>query len=219
MALRIIGGEYRRRILRTPPGKATRPYTDRVRQIVFDRLGEDVVGARVADVFSGVGTMGMESLSRGASSCVFIEGDPIVHAALAENVSLIVVDQPTVCWKTDIHRTSFCPKNVDECLPYSLIYFDPPYDQCPLLKEGDVLGKALARLAKPRASTDDAVVVLRTPEHFDFQETEAWKIQDVWRISTMNIWILRKPGCLPAKTDEEEQEISETGPAADEIDS
>lgn len=196
MALRIIGGEYRRRILKTPQGKATRPYTDRVRQIVFDRLGDTVVDARVADIFSGVGTMGMESLSRGAHSCVFIEGDPVVHAALAENVSLIVVDQPTVCWKTDIHRTSFCPKNVDECLPYSLIYFDPPYDQCPLLNEGEVLGKAMARLARPRSSTSDAVVVLRTPEHFEFLETAAWKIQDVWRISTMNIWILRKPDHL-----------------------
>ena len=215
MALRIIGGEYRRRILRTPPGKATRPYTDRVRQIVFDRLGDTVVDAKVADVFSGVGTMGMESLSRGAQSCVFIEGDPIVHAALAENVSLIVVDKPTVCWKTDIHRTSFCPKNVDECLPYSLIYFDPPYDQCPLLLEGEVLGKGLARLARPRSSTDDAVVVLRTPEHFEFTETAAWKIQEVWRISTMNIWILRKPNCV-VKTDSEDV-IAEVNPANDEL--
>ena len=203
MALRIIGGHYRRRILKTPPGKATRPYTDRVRQIVFDRLGDAVIDAKVADVFSGVGTMGMESLSRGAQSCVFIEGDPIVHAALSENVAAIVDDEPTVCWKTDIHPTSFCPKNADECLPYSLMYFDPPYDQCPLMLEGEVLGKSLARLAKPRASTADAVMVLRTPEHFEFSETAAWKIQEVWRISTMNIWILRKPAHVPQTSEED----------------
>ena len=48
MSLRIIGGTYRRRHLKTPHGKTTRPYTDRVRQIVFDRLGDSVESARVA---------------------------------------------------------------------------------------------------------------------------------------------------------------------------
>ncbi|MCA9017478.1 MAG: RsmD family RNA methyltransferase, partial [Planctomycetaceae bacterium] len=106
MALRIISGRFRRRILKTPPDQSTRPYTDRVRQIVFDRLGEDrIVGARVADVFAGVGTMGMESLSRGAATCVFIEAGPDVYPLLRENVQTIAPDVPTVCWRTDVRRT------------------------------------------------------------------------------------------------------------------
>lgn len=205
MSLRIIGGKYRRRHLKTPHGKATRPYTDRVRQIVFDRIDHLLEGARVADVFSGVGTMGMEAISRGAQSCVFFEADTDVHESLSGNVKAILEDEPTVCWKTSVHRTSFRPNGADECLPYSLIFFDPPYVQCPLLAEGGVLGKALDRLAKPQISTEDAVVILRTPIGFDFSETAAWKIHDCWRISTMKIYTLGKAE-LPELTEDDLQE-------------
>lgn len=193
MSLRIIGGEFRRRQLKTPPGRTTRPYTDRVRSIVFDRIIELVPDARVADVFAGVGTMGLEALSRGAASCVFIEGDKKVHQALSENVAAIAPDMPTVCWKTNIHRTSFAPQGRPECLPYSLVFLDPPYDQCPLLTENEPLGRGLLRLARPNVSSDDAVMILRTPLRFEFSGSAAWRISDHWRISTMSLWVLRKP--------------------------
>jgi len=192
MTLRIIGGEFRRRLLRTPHGKATRPYTDRVRQIVFDRIDHWLEDIRVADVFSGVGTMGMESLSRGAKSCVFIEGDPKVHEALVENVDKIASEKATVCWKTNIHRTSFRPQNADECFPYDLVFFDPPYDQCPLLAPHEALGKALKRLAKPTVTSENATIILRTPLEFEFSESSDWRIDDHWPISTMNLWLLKK---------------------------
>ncbi len=192
MTLRIIGGEYRRRLLRTPPTRATRPYTDRVRQKVFDRIEDLLDGLRVADIFSGVGTMGIESLSRGAQSCVFIEGDVKVHEALCDNVEAIVKDKPTVCWKTNIHRTSFRPNGGEECLPYDLIYFDPPYDQCPLLAPHEALGKALKRLSKPNVSSEDALMILRTPGTYDFVESNGWRIDEHWPISTMNLWLLKK---------------------------
>lgn len=162
--------------------------------MVFDRISELVPDARVADVFSGVGTMGLEALSRGASSCVFIEGDAKVHEALSYNVRAIVTERETLCWKTNIHRTSFCPSGTDACLPYNLVFFDPPYDQCPLLLPGEVLHKALGRLAKPRATSEDAIVILRTPEHFVFSGATGWRIDDHWPISTMNLWILKKSG-------------------------
>ncbi|APZ93177.1 RsmD family RNA methyltransferase [Fuerstiella marisgermanici] len=197
MSLRIIGGEYGRRRLKTPPTQTTRPYTERVRQGVFDRISPIIEQSRVADVFSGVGTMGLEALSRGAASCVFIEGDSVVHEALSNNVSTIAPDRKTVCWKTNIHRTSFCPNGGEECLPYSLVFFDPPYDQCPLLKPHAALGKCLSRLAKPRVTSDDAMIILRTPGRFEFSECSAWRIDDCWRISTMNLWILKKPNTGP----------------------
>lgn len=217
MTLRIISGEFRRRLLQTPQGQTTRPYTDRVRQMVFDRISELVPDAHVADVFSGVGTMGLEALSRGASSCVFFEGDPKVHEALSHNVRAIVTNRQTLCWKTNIHRTSFCPTGVDNCLPYDLVFFDPPYDQCPLLLAGEVLYKALGRLAKPRATSENAVVILRTPEHFVFSGAPGWRIDDHWPISTMNLWILRKSGNQSAGTSEHSDSPStdDSGPAID----
>lgn len=192
MTLRIIGGDYRRRLLATPHGLATRPYTDRVRQIVFDRLDDVVDDARVADVFSGVGTMGLESLSRGASTCVFFEGDRAVHECLRKNVETLAGDKATVCWKTNIHRTSFCPQGNDECLPYNLVFFDPPYVQCSMLTPGKKLYRCLERLAKPKATTDDCLIVLRTPERVTFDGTAQWKVDDHWPVSSMNLWLLKR---------------------------
>ena len=218
MPLRIIGGEFRRRLLKTPQTKDTRPYTDRVRQVVFDRLGDSVEQARVADIFAGVGTMGLESISRGASSCVFIEGDRKVHQCLRENVETLAPDHPTVCWKTDIHRTSFRPSGADECLPYSLVFLDPPYAQCPLLEDRQSLAKCLIRLAKPDVTADDVLVILRTPEHFMFSATTQWRIQDHWRISTMNLWLLQKEVSAISETDPPSVQLSKEGDDHDPVD-
>jgi len=212
MTLRIIGGRFRRRLLSTPHGQTTRPYTDRVRQIVFDRLGEMVEQARVADIFAGVGTMGLESLSRGAATCVFLESDRHVHASLRENVDLLAKDFPTVCWKTDVHRTSFRPKGSDECLPYSLVFFDPPYAQCPLLEPRQTLAKAVSRLAKPDVTSDDAVLILRTPGRFDLPCLNYWTTADCWPVSSMKIWLLRKSTAQSESHQSETETESESEP-------
>lgn len=193
MSLRIIGGELRRRQLKTPPGIATRPYTDRVRQIVFDRIVDNVPNARVADIYSGVGTMGLESISRGAASCVFFESTPLVHRTLKDNVQSLAGDVPHICWKTDVRYTSFTPKGGDDLLPYSLLFFDPPYAHCPTMEPGGVLHKSLQRLARSSVSTDDALLLVRTPEHFTLPTPPGWQLQDCWKLSTMNIWNLIKP--------------------------
>ncbi|MEZ6058941.1 MAG: RsmD family RNA methyltransferase [Planctomycetaceae bacterium] len=192
MTLRIIGGTLRRRLLTTPHGLTTRPYTDRVRQIVFDRIGASLEQARVADIFSGVGTMGLESLSRGAASCVFFEADRQVFASLKENVDLLAGDFTTVCWKTNVHRTSFRPKGCDGILPYSVVFLDPPYAQCSLLERGQPLAKALTRLARPEVTSGDVTLVLRTQDRFDLPALNRWMTQDCWHLSSMKIWLLRK---------------------------
>ncbi len=192
MTLRVIAGKYRRRQLKTPHGLSTRPYTDRVRQIVYDRLGDLVVGARVADVFSGVGTMGMEALSRGAASCVFIEGNSEVFESLKQNVATIAPDTHNLCWKTDVYRTSFRPKGVDGFLPYTLIFFDPPYADVDQMTSGKPLAASLKRLARESVSSDDAVMILRTPLKNSFQPGFGWELDELWEISTMAIWRLKK---------------------------
>lgn len=192
MVLRVISGQFRRRHLKTPQGMSTRPYTDRVRQMVFDRLTDVVESARVADVFSGVGTMGIESLSRGAASCVFFEADPDVFSMLKLNVNAIAGDERTICWRTDVRRTSFRPHGGEDCLPYSLIFFDPPYAQVPLLEFGKPLAQSLKRLARSDISADDAVLILRTPERTEFEATGGWQVEERWEISTMILWKLMK---------------------------
>ena len=82
--MRIVAGAWRGRSLAAPPGAATRPTADRVRQALFDMLmhapwaGPDAVrGARVLDAFAGTGAMGLEALSRGAAHATFLENDRI----------------------------------------------------------------------------------------------------------------------------------------------
>ena len=86
--MRVIGGTSRGRRLRAPAGKDTRPTSDRVREAVFDMLDTlvDLEGLAVVDLFAGSGAMGIEALSRGAGSVVFVERAPAALAAIRSNL-------------------------------------------------------------------------------------------------------------------------------------
>ena len=127
--MRIVAGQYRRRKILSPPGNTTRPIPDLLKEILFQRLGDlDLVaGRKVADLFAGTGTIGLEALSRGARSVVFVEAERRVHEVLKKNVERIGVVDDCLCWKTDMLRCSFRPKNVDHLLPFDLVFCDPPF--------------------------------------------------------------------------------------------
>ncbi len=84
--MRVISGSARGRRLKSLPGSATRPITDRVKTALFDVLGPRIVGGRVLDLFAGTGSVGIEALSRGAAEAVFVEKDPRAIRALRENL-------------------------------------------------------------------------------------------------------------------------------------
>ena len=83
--MRVIAGEFGGRRLRTPRGEATRPTSERVREAVFSMLGE-IAGARVLDLFAGSGALGIEALSRGAASAVFVDSDRDAIRAVDRNL-------------------------------------------------------------------------------------------------------------------------------------
>src|SRR4029078_6347150 len=115
---------------------------------LFDRLQPELQEARVADIFSGTGTIGLEALSRGAASVVFIESDREAVARLRRNVAALKADAETMCWQTDASKCSFRPKGAERFLPYELVFFDPPYLYTSRLKKGTMLYRALERLAR-----------------------------------------------------------------------
>jgi 16S rRNA (guanine966-N2)-methyltransferase len=119
--VRIIAGDLRGRILVAPPGLATRPMLDRVREALFSILGDLVPGARVLDLFAGSGSLGLEALSRGAASVRFVESDPRAFAALRKNVEALVAERESVeLLRGDaLEPSSFCAAD--------LAFFDPPY--------------------------------------------------------------------------------------------
>lgn len=137
--------------------------------------------------------MGMEALSRGASSCVFFEAGQDIHELLQGNVRTIAPDARAICWRTDIRKTSFRPRGGDDCIPYSLIFFDPPYKIADQIRPRGTLAPCLKLLSRSTLSTPEAILVIRTPEHFEAPEVAGWVVHDCWEMSSMMIWILVKP--------------------------
>ena len=88
MRVRIISGEFGGRFIKTPPGSTTHPMGERVRSAMFNSLGESIRDARVLDAFAGSGAVGLEALSRGAESAVFVERDRVAQRVIAENISI-----------------------------------------------------------------------------------------------------------------------------------
>jgi len=122
--MRIIAGEWRRRELRAPPGDATRPTADRTRETLFSmltsRLGS-FEGLSVADLFAGSGALGLEALSRGAATCLFVEQDPAAIRALRANIAALrAAPQCEV-------RASSALQIGPAKAPLDLLLLDPPY--------------------------------------------------------------------------------------------
>src|SRR5690606_917594 len=128
--MRIVGGRLRATRLAAPPGweRAVRTTADRVRESIFNLLahrpeGDVVQGARVLDLFAGTGALGLEALSRGAASAVFIENGKA--AALVEaNIARIAAGGATRLIRRDATRLGPWAE-----APFDLVFLDPPYGQ------------------------------------------------------------------------------------------
>jgi len=120
--MRIIAGAWRGRTIVAPKGDATRPTADRTREALFSmltsRLG-DFEGLSVADLFAGSGALGLEALSRGAESCLFVEQDKPALDALRANIVKLGA-------KADVRAQSVLTLG-PATKPYDLILLDPPY--------------------------------------------------------------------------------------------
>ncbi len=190
--MRIIAGKYRRRKLLANSGLTTRPITDRAKEMLFENLGGELEGERVADVFAGTGSMGLEALSRGAASVVFLELDRQAHELLRENVRMLGADAETICWRTDVLRCSFQPKGVEGFTPYDLIFFDPPFPMLRSLRDGSPMWRSLERLARPAVSTEKCLLILRTPPDVEVAIPPVWEPRWSLELSGMEIRVYGK---------------------------
>lgn len=190
--MRIIAGKYRRRKLQTNPGLTTRPITDRAKEQLFERLERHLDQARVADIFAGTGSLGLESLSRGARSAVFIEQDHKAVELLQRNIAAIGVEDDTLVWRTDAVRCSYRPQGVPEFVPFDLMFFDPPYKMIDTLQPATPLYKALQRLARSTVSSEHAILCLRTPAGATFEMPPEWSLVRTLDLSSMQVHLYEK---------------------------
>jgi 16S rRNA (guanine966-N2)-methyltransferase len=156
--VRIIAGSRKGHTIYAPPGRDTRPTSDRVRENTFNLIGP-IDGASVLDVFAGSGALGLEALSRGAASAVFVESDRDALRAIERNLDKLRLTGATV-----VRRDALQALAAEASVPrkYDLVLVDPPYDRY------DEMQPTLARYL-PEVLAEDGVLVFETSARIEPQ--------------------------------------------------
>ena len=157
--VKINAGVWRSRLLKFPDTKGLRPTPDRVRQIVFNWLGQDLTGKTCLDLFAGTGAFGFEALSRNAKHVTMVENSSIAFKALKQNQELLKAQN---CQILNIDALQFLTSNTQK---FDVIFCDPPYQK-------DWLTKLLPLL---QAALGDAGVLYLEAE-YEVKTSESWQV-------------------------------------------
>ena len=125
--MRIIGGKFKGRKLRSVPGTATRPTSDRTREAIFNIIGFEIRDARVLDLYAGTGALGIEALSRGAQSATFIDVSRQSLSVLQTNLADLALEVSGSVIRWDLTRNLNCLRSMPQA--FDLAFMDPPYNQ------------------------------------------------------------------------------------------
>ncbi len=120
--MRIITGKFKGRKLYTPKDRHVRPTSDRVKEAIFSMLGDTITDNRVLDLFAGTGSLGLESLSRGASHCVFVDNNRDSIQLIKDNINHLGASKESTVISGDYRIALNQVKD-----PFDLIFIDPPY--------------------------------------------------------------------------------------------
>jgi len=145
--IRIIGGVWRSRLLNVLDLPGLRPSTDRVRETLFNWLGQDLTGLNCLDLFAGTGALGFEAASRHANAVILLEKDKKAHANLLANFALLQSSPAPGAVKM-LHRDSleYLKQQADQSS--NLIFIDPPFQEEGLLNQALI---EAARICDDRA--------------------------------------------------------------------
>ncbi len=178
MSLRILGGEFRNRPLKTPKGPQTRPSLGIMRKAVFDILQDEVIEADFLDLFAGAGAMGLEALSRGASHATFIDKDRYALSCISDNIRHLNVENKSTILRSDsLDALEKLGKNRRQ---FDIVYVDPPYAAS---AEKSLIPKILTLLEDHQLLKVKAIVFVEegAPAHL---KPDALKLQTLHFINT-----------------------------------
>jgi len=194
--LRVISGQAKGHPLKAVPGSNTRPTTDKVKEALFSMIGPYFnSGERVLDLFAGTGGLGIEALSRGAESAVFIDSNPQSIDVIRRNLTSTRLVERAVVYRNDARRALKLLQRSGK--PFDLIFLDPPY----VVKDCDAL---LLDVADKGLAAQGAVAVIE--HHPDVAYPEAFGSFERSRYATYGDIALSIYGYYPV--DEAEQAIS-----------
>ena len=179
--VRIIGGQWKRSKIKVIDRPGLRPTPDRVRETLFNWLGQDLTGWRCVDAFAGTGALGFESASRGAQSVLMLEQDAQLVAQLLETQQRLKA-QTVQVQKGDaiMALQRLAPSSLD------VVFLDPPF-------EGGYFEKAL--LAAARAVVPEGWVYLEAPVHWTDEAVQACGLQSVkyMKAGAVHAHLLQRP--------------------------
>ncbi len=151
--VRIIGGAWRSRVLRFAGVPGVRPTPDRVRETLFNWLGQDLAGKRCLDLFAGAGALGFEACSRGAAEVVMVEDSRAAVRALRENAARLGADRIRLVQGDALHFLAGAGIGT-----FEVVFVDPPYGSGLVPAVLARLPPALARGAQVYVESDSTVV-------------------------------------------------------------
>ena len=149
--MRVITGKARGIQLKTPDGMLTRPTADRVKEALFSIINFDIPGAKVLDLFGGTGQLGIEALSRGASSAVFVDAREESCKLIRENLKRTKLEQDARVIRSDY--LDYLRRCREE---YDIIFLDPPYAE-------EFLENSIKRITEIDILRSNGIIVAERP--------------------------------------------------------
>lgn len=161
--MRIIAGRARSLPLKTVPGMDTRPTTDRIKETLFNIISGQLPQADFLDLFAGSGGIGLEAISRGAASAVFVEQNRKAAACIQENIAFTRSGQESTLLCMDVFAAL---RKLEQSRRFDIIFMDPPYNK--LLER-----QVLEYLADSSLISEETLIIVEASLETDFSYLEA----------------------------------------------
>jgi 16S rRNA (guanine966-N2)-methyltransferase len=185
--MRIISGTSRGRRLATPKSQAIRPTSDRVKESIFNSLGNEVEGKAVLDLFAGTGNLGIEALSRGAKKALFVEKGRQALRLIQINLAQVGMEDRSEILPKDVSRAIGILNQRGES--FDLILMDPPYEK-------GLIQRTLLKLHSHRIYHEDSILIVEHDRREPIPEkVEGWTLSRQRKIGDTLISFLIP--CLP----------------------
>lgn len=162
--MRVIAGKARRLNLKTLPGLDTRPTTDRIKETLFNILQPEIPDCRFLDLFSGSGAIGIEALSRGAASAVFVEKNPRACACIRDNLSFTKLADSGKLLNVDVLTAL---RMLEKEPAFDCIFMDPPYNM-------GLEKQVLEYLTDSSVADENTLIIVEADLNTDFAYVESY---------------------------------------------
>ena len=177
--MRVISGISKGRKLKTPQGMNVRPTADSVKEAVFNIIRDDIIGRRVLDLFAGSGQMGIEALSRGCASSVFVDVSKESAKIIKENIAVCKFEEESRVVNSDFSVFLATCKDT-----FDIAFLDPPY-------KAGLLQKAL--LGTTRVMSNFGIIICEHPTDISLPDKAGdFKVSKVYRYGKINLTVYKK---------------------------